>query len=310
MEFSHIPVMKEEVISGLNLKDDGIYVDGTVGGGGHSFEILSRTKNARIIAFDKDEDAIRASGERLRKFGDRVTFVRDDFKNAPERLTEMGITKVDGVLLDLGVSSYQLDNKSRGFSFSGEARLDMRMDNRCEKDAYMVVNNYSEKELVRIFNEYGEEKFARKIALNIVIRRNAKPIETTTELAEIIDKSVPHYKNKSSIDNQRRIFQAIRIEVNGELAGLEEAVISLARMLKCGGRIAVLTFHSLEDRAVKNAFQMLSRDCVCPPKTPVCICGHKAELTLVNRKPIQASKKELEMNSRSSSAKLRVAERL
>jgi len=310
MEFSHIPVMKEEVLEGLALKDDGIYVDGTVGGGGHSFEILNRTKNARLIAFDKDEDAIRASSERLKRFGDRVTYIRDDFKNAPDRLSELGIERIDGVLLDLGVSSYQLDNIERGFSFRGDARLDMRMDNRCEKDAYMVVNNYSEKELVRIFRDFGEEKFAKKIALNVVIRRNAKPIETTTELAEIIDKSVPHYKNKSSIDSQRRIFQAIRIEVNGELTGLEEAVTKLSRMLNRGGRIAVLSFHSLEDRAVKNAFAEMCKGCICPPKTPVCICGHKAELVLVNKKPLVASKKELEMNSRSASAKLRVAERL
>lgn len=310
MEFSHIPVMKDEVLDGLSLKDDGIYVDGTVGGAGHSFEILNRTKNAKVIAFDKDEDALSVSKERLKKFENRVTFLHDDFKNAPDLLKAMGITKVDGVLLDLGVSSYQLDNGERGFSINKDARLDMRMDQKSDQDAYFVVNNYSEEELTKIFKLYGEEQFARKIALNIVIYRNKKPIETTLELVNIIDKSVPHYKNKSSVDNQRRIFQAIRIEVNKELEGLEETIIKFCRMLKHGGRMAVLTFHSLEDRATKQAFHNLSVDCICPPKTPICICGHKAEVRLINKKPIIASERELKLNSRSSCAKLRVVEKL
>lgn len=310
MEFVHIPVMKEEVLDGLNLKDDGIYVDGTVGGAGHSYEILKRTKNAKLFAFDKDEEALAVSKKRLAEFGDRVMFFHCDFKNAPQILKEQGIEKIDGVLLDLGVSSYQLDNGERGFSINKNARLDMRMDGSADFDAYYVANFYTESQLVDIFKRYGEEQFAKKIATNMVIYRNKMPIETTGDLAKIVDSSVPHYKNKSSIDNQRRIFQAIRIEVNRELEGLDVVVEQLALMLKPGGRIAVLSFHSLEDRIVKNVFADLAKDCICPPKTPICICGHKAQVVLVNKKPIVASEVELKINSRASCAKLRVAERI
>lgn len=311
MEFAHIPVMLDECLEGLNIKADGIYVDGTVGGAGHSIEIVKRlSENGRLICVDKDEDALKAAGERLAPFGDRVTFIHDDYKNLVAELDSIGVGKVDGILLDLGVSSYQLDNAERGFSYMKDAPLDMRMDRSQRISAYEVVNGYSESELARILFDYGEEKLARQIARNIVRARAEKPIETTLELAKIVEDTYPAKTRWKFGHPAKRTFQAIRIEVNDELSSLGEAVTQMARRLEKGGRMAVITFHSLEDRIVKSAFKELSLACTCPPDFPVCVCGKVQEVELVNKKPIVASEGELEKNSRSQSAKLRVIEKL
>lgn len=311
MEFAHIPVMLDECLEGLNIKADGIYVDGTVGGAGHSIEIVKRLSgNGRLICVDKDEDALKAAGERLAPYSDRVTFIRDDYKNLVAELDSIGVGKVDGILLDLGVSSYQLDNAERGFSYMKDAPLDMRMDRSQRISAYEVVNGYSESELARILFDYGEEKLARQIARNIVRARAEKPIETTLELAKIVEDTYPAKTRWKFGHPAKRTFQAIRIEVNDELSTLGEAVTQMARRLEKGGRMAVITFHSLEDRIVKSAFKELSLACTCPPDFPVCVCGKVQEVELVNKKPIVASEGELEKNSRSQSAKLRVIEKL
>lgn len=311
MEFAHIPVMLDECLEGLNIKADGIYVDGTVGGAGHSIEIVKRLSgNGRLICVDKDEDALKAAGERLAPYSDRVTFIRDDYKNLVAELDSIGVGKVDGILLDLGVSSYQLDNAERGFSYMKDAPLDMRMDRSQRISAYEVVNGYSESELARILFDYGEEKLARQIARNILKARAEKPIETTLELAKIVEDTYPAKTRWKFGHPAKRTFQAIRIEVNDELSSLGEAVTQMARRLEKGGRMAVITFHSLEDRIVKSAFKELSLACTCPPDFPVCVCGKVQEVELVNKKPIVASEGELEKNSRSQSAKLRVIEKL
>lgn len=311
MEFAHIPVMLDECLEGLNIKADGIYVDGTVGGAGHSIEIVKRLSgNGRLICVDKDEDALKAAGERLAPYSDRVTFIHDDYKNLVAELDSIGVGKVDGILLDLGVSSYQLDNAERGFSYMKDATLDMRMDRSQRISAYEVVNGYSESELARILFDYGEEKLARQIARNIVRARAEKPIETTLELAKIVEDTYPAKTRWKFGHPAKRTFQAIRIEVNDELSTLGEAVTQMARRLEKGGRMAVITFHSLEDRIVKSAFKELSLACTCPPDFPVCVCGKVQEVELVNKKPIVASEGELEKNSRSQSAKLRVIEKL
>lgn len=311
MEFAHIPVMLDECLEGLNIKADGIYVDGTVGGAGHSIEIVKRLSgNGRLICVDKDEDALKAAGERLAPYSDRVTFIHDDYKNLVAELDSIGVGKVDGILLDLGVSSYQLDNAERGFSYMKDAPLDMRMDRSQRISAYEVVNGYSESELARILFDYGEEKLARQIARNIVRARAEKPIETTLELAKIVEDTYPAKTRWKFGHPAKRTFQAIRIEVNDELSSLGEAVTQMARRLEKGGRMAVITFHSLEDRIVKSAFKELSLACTCPPDFPMCVCGKVQEVELVNKKPIVASEGELEKNSRSQSAKLRVIEKL
>lgn len=311
MEFAHIPVMLDECLEGLNIKADGIYVDGTVGGAGHSIEIVKRLSgNGRLICVDKDEDALKAAGERLAPYSDRVTFIHDDYKNLVAELDSIGVGKVDGILLDLGVSSYQLDNAERGFSYMKDAPLDMRMDRSQRISAYEVVNGYSESELARILFDYGEEKLARQIARNIVRARAEKPIETTLELAKIVEDTYPAKTRWKFGHPAKRTFQGIRIEVNDELSTLGEAVTQMARRLEKGGRMAVITFHSLEDRIVKSAFKELSLACTCPPDFPVCVCGKVQEVELVNKKPIVASEGELEKNSRSQSAKLRVIEKL
>ena len=311
MEFAHIPVMLDECLEGLNIKADGIYVDGTVGGAGHSIEIVKRLSgNGRLICVDKDEDALKAAGERLAPYSDRVTFIRDDYKNLVAELDSIGVGKVDGILLDLGVSSYQLDNAERRFSYMKDAPLDMRMDRSQRISAYEVVNGYSESELARILFDYGEEKLARQIARNILKARAEKPIETTLELAKIVEDTYPAKTRWKFGHPAKRTFQAIRIEVNDELSSLGEAVTQMARRLEKGGRMAVITFHSLEDRIVKSAFKELSLACTCPPDFPVCVCGKVQEVELVNKKPIVASEGELEKNSRSQSAKLRVIEKL
>lgn len=311
MDFAHVPVMLGECLDGLKIKADGVYVDGTVGGGGHSSEIVKRLSDkGGLICFDKDEDALKASGARLADFKDRVTFVHDDYKNMPERLDTMGVGKVDGILLDLGVSSYQLDNAERGFSYMKDAPLDMRMDRSQRVSAYEVVNTYGEDEIAKILFDYGEEKLARAIARKIVNRRSEKPIETTLELAKIVEDTYPAKTRWKYGHPAKRTFQAIRIEVNDELSSLGEAITAMARRLEKGGRMAVITFHSLEDRIVKTAFKELSLACTCPPDFPVCVCGKVQEVELVNKKPIVASEKELDENPRSQSAKLRIVEKL
>lgn len=311
MEFAHIPVMLNECLEGLNIKADGTYVDGTVGGAGHSIEIVKRlSEKGRLICVDKDEDALKAAGERLAPYKDRVTFIHDDYKNLVNELDSIGVGKVDGILLDLGVSSYQLDNAERGFSYMKDEPLDMRMDRSQRISAHEVVNGYTESELARILFDYGEEKLARQIARNIVRARSEKPIETTLELAKIVEDTYPAKTRWKFGHPAKRTFQAIRIEVNDELSSLGEAVTAMARRLEKGGRMAVITFHSLEDRIVKSAFKELSLACTCPPDFPVCVCGKVQEVELVNKKPITASEEELENNSRSQSAKLRVIEKL
>lgn len=311
MEFAHIPVMLNECLDGLNIKSNGIYVDGTVGGAGHSIEIAKRLgEGGRLIAVDKDKFALQASRERLKDYLDKVTFIHDDYKNLIANLDEIGVGEVDGILLDLGVSSPQLDNAERGFSYMKDAPLDMRMDCDQTLTAYEVVNEFSEQDLARILFDYGEEKLARVIAKRIVNHRSKKPIETTLELAKIVGDSYPAKTRWKFGHPAKRTFQAIRIEVNGELSRLDEAITAMARRLRKGGRMAVITFHSLEDRIVKSAFKQLSLACTCPPDFPVCVCGKVQEVELVNKKPITASEQELEINPRSQSAKLRVVERV
>lgn len=310
IEFKHVPVLLDEVIDGLDIKKDGCYVDCTMGGGGHSSAILSHLERGRLIGFDKDDDAISVCKERF-KNNANVTVIKSDFKNAPQLLKEMGLAgEIDGILIDLGVSSYQIDNSERGFSFLHNGRLDMRMDKSQKLSAYEVVNSYSEKQLLQVLYEYGEEGNAKNIVKNILKAREIKPIETTFELKEIIEKSFPKKVIYGKGGVSKQTFQAIRIEVNGELEGLKECLQNLIGLLHNGGRLAVISFHSLEDRIVKNVFKLSCTDCICPPKTPVCICGHKAVAKLITRKPIIATSSELQENSRSSSAKLRIIEKI
>ena len=311
MEFVHLPVMPRECIEGLAIKPDGIYLDGTTGGGGHSLLIAERLREGgRLIAFDKDEEALRAAKNKLKDHLGKVTFVHDDFASACGRLDELGIEALDGVLLDLGVSSYQIDNAERGFSYIKDAPLDMRMDRGQDLDAYKVVNGYPREKLESIFRDYGEERLARRIAAKIEERRAEAPVATTLELAELVAGCYPPGTRYKYGNPAKRVFQAIRIEVNGELDRLSESVTALARRLRRGGRMAVITFHSLEDRIVKNAFRELSLSCTCPPDFPVCVCGKVKEVELVNAKPITASPEELKANPRAESAKLRIVKRI
>jgi len=298
--------MLNECIDGLNIKSNGIYVDGTFGGGGHSSKILEKLTTGRLIVIDKDPTALEVGRERF-KGNDKITFVKNDFKNFAEIMDELGIDKVDGVLLDLGVSSYQLDTDFRGFSYRFDAPLDMRMDTESAFSAYNVVNEYSEEELASILYRFGEEPFARKIAREIVERRKKSPIETTKQLAEIIEKVVFKKKGASPCTKS---FQAIRIEVNSELERLDSVIHDMIDRLNPNGRIAIITFHSLEDRIVKTVFKERSSDCICDKSIPVCICGHKKEINLINKKPIIASDKEQKDNKRSTCAKLRIAEKI
>lgn len=304
--------MLEEVIEGLNIKPNGIYVDCTVGGGGHSFEIAKRLKSGHLYAFDRDSDAIRKSSQVLEKFKDKATLIKSNYKEAPDILkTQYGIDRIDGFLIDLGVSSYQIDEGERGFSFVHDGRLDMRMDKE-EKvvTAEEIVNTFSYEELVKIMKEYGEEEFATSIAKNIIKQREKGKIETTFQLRDIIENSMPKKVVYSRGGASKKVFQALRIFINGELIGLDELLEELIDLLVENGRGCVLTFHSLEDRIVKNVFKLESTNCICPPKTPICICGHKAKIRLVNRKPIIAGEEEQKENSRSTSAKLRIIERI
>ena len=303
--------MLKEVIEGLDIKKDGIYVDCTIGGAGHSLEIVKRLNNGKLYGFDRDSEAIETSRKRLKDYADKVVLTKMNYKDAPSFLKENGIEKIDGVLIDLGISSYQIDEGKRGFSFLHNGRLDMRMGQ--DEDtltAFDIVNSYSEEKLIDIFYKYGEEEFAKVIARNIVKKRQEKQIETTFELRDIIEESLPKKVIYSRGGASKKVFQAIRIEVNGELVGLDKCLEDFIDMLNIGGRMAVLTFHSLEDRIVKNVFKLESIDCICPPKTPICICHHKAKVKLVNRKPVMASEQEQKENSRSTSAKLRIVERI
>ena len=311
LEFSHKPVMLEECMQGLALKDGGIWYDGTVGGGGHSYEILKRTApNGRLIATDLDDEAIAAASERLKEFDGRYEIYKSNYKDFPIVFDRAGITQIDGALLDFGVSSHQLDDSDRGFTYrDADAPLDMRMNTSAYLTAELVLNTYSEEALVRILKTYGEETFAKQIARNIVKYREKQPLKTSGEFSEIIKNSIPA-KFRFGAPCERKSFQAIRIEVNGELDGLYELVLSLTRRLKKGGRIAILTFHSLEDRIVKEAFRELEKPCTCPGNFPVCVCGKKPEIKIITRKPITASEEELKENSRSKCAKLRIAERI
>lgn len=310
MEFKHYSVMLDETVDGLNVHSGGIYTDGTLGGGGHSFEILSRCENVRLIGIDQDTDALAAAGKRLGDFKESVTYVNDNFRNINSILDGLGIDKIDGMVLDLGVSSYQLDNAERGFSYMQDAPLDMRMNKTAEFSAYDVVNSYSEQQLTDIFYRYGEENWSKRIAQFIVDKRKIKPVETTHELSDIIKAAIPQAARKDVAHPEKRVFQAIRIEVNGELELLKSALCDIVKRLNKGGRLSVITFHSLEDRIVKQTFSELAKGCTCPADFPVCVCGKKPEIKIITRKPILPSRKELEENSRSKSAKLRIAEKL
>ena len=310
IEFKHYSVLLNECIEGLDIDPNGIYVDGTAGGGGHSYAIASRLMGGRLIAIDQDEAAIAAAGERLAPLGERATVVRSNFCEIAKVCRELGIEEIDGLLLDLGVSSYQLDTPERGFSYNSDAPLDMRMDKRKALSAYEVVNGYSEEKLKKIFYEYGEERYSAAIAAAIVRKRQIKPIESTAELSDIIKYAIPPAAREGGHHPAKRTFQAIRIEVNSELDVIEPAIRHAVSMLRRGGRIAIITFHSLEDRIVKQTFADLAKGCVCPRDLPVCVCGRKPVLKQVNKKPILPSGKELEENPRSRSAKLRVAVKL
>ena len=310
MIFEHKSVLLYETVDSLNIKPDGIYVDGTLGGGGHAYEVLKRLgPKGRLIGIDQDADAIQAASGRLKEYGEKVTIVRSNYRNIKEVLSSLGIEKVDGIYLDLGVSSYQLDTAERGFTYRENAPLDMRMDQRNEKTAADIVNEYSEMELYRIIRDYGEDNFAKNIAKHIVRARGEHPIETTGELAEIIKGAIPARVRATGGHPAKRTFQAIRIECNHELEVLEQSIDIMIDLLNPGGRLSIITFHSLEDRIVKSRFRLNENPCICPHDFPVCVCGRKSKGKVVSRKPILPSEEELEENSRSKSAKLRVFER-
>lgn len=309
MEFKHTSVLLWETIDNLEIKPDGVYVDGTLGGGGHSFHICEKLgKNGRLIGIDQDEDAIKAATKRLEQFSDKVTIVRNNYCNMKAALKELGIEKVDGIVLDLGVSSYQLDTVERGFSYKYDTELDMRMDTRQTLTARDIVNDYSEMELFRIIRDYGEDQFAKNIAKHIVMERAKAPIETTFQLNEIIKASIPA-KFRQNGHPSKKTFQAIRIECNRELDVLKDTMEDMVDLLKEDGRLCIITFHSLEDRIVKSAFKKFENPCECPPGFPVCVCGKKPLGKVISRKPILPSEEEMEVNSRSKSAKLRVFEK-
>lgn len=308
MEFKHYSVMLRETIEHLNIKADGIYLDGTLGGGGHAWEVCSRLKQGHFYGIDQDDAAIAAAGQRLADFGDKVTLIRNNYCNARAALQEQGIQQVDGILLDLGVSSYQLDTRERGFSYRYDSPLDMRMDRRQALTARDIVNTYSETELFHIIRDYGEDAFAKNIAKHIVQARERKPIETTGQLNEVIKAAIPA-KMRQNGHPSKKTFQAIRIECNHELEALRGALEDMIAMLAPGGRLCIITFHSLEDRIVKTAFKKAENPCTCPPEFPVCVCGKRPQGSVVTRKPVLPSREELEENSRSKSAKLRVFEK-
>lgn len=310
MAFEHKSVLLYETVDSLNIKPDGIYVDGTLGGGGHAYEVCSRLgKHGRLIGIDQDADAIAAATKRLEPFADKVTVVRSNYENIASVLHDLGIEKVDGIYLDLGVSSYQLDTASRGFTYREDAPLDMRMDQRNTQTAADIVNTYSETELYHIIRDYGEDRFAKNIAKHIVQRRQEKPYETTGELIETIKAAIPAKIRATGGHPAKRTFQAIRIELNHELDVLNRSIDTMIDLLNPGGRLSIITFHSLEDRIVKKRFRDNENPCICPPEFPVCMCGRKSKGTVITRKPIVPGEEELEYNKRSKSSKLRVFER-
>ena len=310
MDFKNISVLLDETIDGLDIKPDGIYVDGTLGGGGHSYEILKRlSPKGRLIGIDQDGEALKAAGERLKEFENQITLVRSNYCEIDKVLKELNVEKVDGILLDIGVSSYQLDNLERGFSYKSDAPLDMRMDTRQELTAADVVNTYSENELFKIIKDYGEDKFAKNIAKHIVLARKEKPLETTKELSEVIKRAIPMKVQAKGGHPAKKTFQAIRIEVNQELTVLKESIDKMIDLLKPNGRICIITFHSLEDRIVKTKFRENENPCTCPPNFPVCVCGKKSKGKVITRKPIIPSEDEIEENKRAKSSKLRIFER-
>lgn len=310
LKFKHVPVMLNEVLEGLNIKEDGIYVDGTLGGAGHSTEIVKRLSTGKLIGIDQDENAIKKSKEVLADYSDRTIIVKENFKNIKNVLNTLGINKVDGILLDLGVSSHQLDEEERGFSYNKDAPLDMRMDRGNAFSAWDVVNKYSEKELEKIIWDFGEEKWAKRIAKFIVEERRESPIDTTFELVSVIKKAIPKKVRSQGGHPARKTFQAIRIEVNQELDILKNSILNANEVLNESGRLCIITFHSLEDRIVKDTFKYLNKDCICPPEFPVCTCNKKRELKILTRKPIIPSEEEIETNPRSRSAKLRIGEKV
>ncbi len=309
--FSHIPVMLEECMEGLKVHDGGIYFDGTIGGGNHSYEILKRSSpSGRLIATDLDDEAIAAATEKLSPFKGRFKIYKSNYKNYEQVFELADVDKLDGILLDFGVSSHQLDTEERGFAYmKKEAPLDMRMDRSNPMTAEIILNTYPQEEIAKILRVYGEEKFSSQIAAKVVERRQKNPIKTCGDFVEIIESSIPK-KFQQNGPAARKSFQAIRIAVNGELDGLYDCVVGLTRRLKSGGRIAILTFHSLEDRIVKQAFNMLETDCVCPKTLPVCVCGKKKEIEIITKKPVTATVKEMAINTRSKSAKLRIAQKI
>lgn len=309
MDFAHTSVLLDETIEGLHIRPDGIYVDGTLGGGGHSGEIAGRLTTGRLIGIDQDDAAIEAAEKRLAPWKDRVVLVRNNYCNMPEVMNEMGIDGVDGILLDLGVSSYQLDNAERGFSYKYDTALDMRMDRRQTLTARMILNEWPEMEIYRVIRDYGEDKFAKNIAKHVVAARQKKPIETTGELNEIIKAAIPAKMREKGGHPSKRTFQAIRIACNRELEVLENSLDTFIGLLNPGGRLCIITFHSLEDRIVKSAFRKNENPCTCPPEFPICICGHKSMGRVIGRKPVVPTQEEMELNSRSKSAKLRIFEK-
>ena len=310
INFGHTSVLLFETVGSLNIIPGGCYVDGTLGGGGHAFEVCKRLGNGRLIGIDQDGDAIEAASKRLMAFQDKITIVRSNYRRIARVLEELGIEKVDGIYLDLGVSSWQLDQPERGFTYRADAPLDMRMDQRQSRTAADLVNSCSEEELTRIIRDYGEDRFARNIAKHIVREREKEPIMTTGRLAEIIKGAIPAKVRATGGHPAKRTFQAIRIELNGELTVLEESIDTMIDLLNPGGRLSIITFHSLEDRIVKNRFRINEHPCTCPPDFPVCVCGKKSKGRVVTRKPILPSEEEMRENSRSKSAKLRVFERI
>lgn len=309
-EFHHVSVLLDECIEGLNIKPDGIYVDGTLGGAGHSSQIAKRLTTGRLIGIDRDPVALKAAGERLAPYADRVTLVHSNFCEIASVLEELGISGVDGILLDLGVSSPQLDDGSRGFSYMADAPLDMRMNSEDSLSAYDVVNTWSQEELKRILYDYGEERYAPQIARAICNKREVSPIQTTLELVDVIRSAMPAAALREKQHPAKRSFQAIRIAVNDELGSVEKVMRDAIPALNPGGRLAIITFHSLEDRIVKNGMTAASKGCTCPPNFPVCVCGKKPQVKLVSRKPIVSSQEELDRNPRARSAKLRVCEKI
>ena len=310
MEFKHYSVLLQECIDNLNIKPDGIYLDGTLGGGGHSFHIAEKLSDkGHLYGVDQDADAIAAASKRLEEFGNRITVIRDNYENAVTRLKELGVTGVDGILLDLGVSSFQLDNADRGFTYKEDVPLDMRMDQRMELTARDIVNDYSEAEIFHIIRDFGEDKFAKNIAKHICMERAKAPIETTGQLNDIIKAAIPARMREKGGHPSKRTYQAIRIALNRELDVLQNSLDGFIDFLNPGGRLCVITFHSLEDRITKNNFKTNEDPCICPPEFPVCTCGRKSKGKVITRKPILPSEEELSQNKRSQSAKLRVFEK-